>query len=121
MSWRGKEPGAASDLAKGCSPGARSALASLKIVLAGREARVRCEPSFPFLKYLLKKVSQQKWALMPSYRLAHWGQVPGTEESSLGQASLLAKCSSSKGHPHHPPLHLSILCAFQTLVCGNLS
>ena len=56
----------ASDLAEGCSPGARSALASLKIVLAGREARVRCEPSFPFLKILLRKVSQQKWALMPS-------------------------------------------------------
>ena len=58
MSWRGKEPGAASDLAKGCSPGARSALASLKIVLAAREASTIINVSgflcalFSNLKYL---------------------------------------------------------------------
>lgn len=84
-------------------------LAPLRVVSAGREARVRYESSSPFLKYLLRKVSQQQWALMPSWKLAHWARRPGSEESSLGQPSLSAKCSPFKGqHPSKsPPEHPS--------------
>lgn len=49
-------------------------MAPLKIVSADGEARARCELLFPFLKYLLRKVSQQDWAPRPRWRLAHWAR-----------------------------------------------
>lgn len=109
MSQRGKSQWQLQPWQRKWSRSQPSPLAPLKIVSAGKEARGRCEPSFPFLKYLLGKVSQQEWTLMPNQRLAYWGLPPGSEESSPGKASLPAKCSPSNACPRHLLRLLSIL------------
>lgn len=95
-------------------------LAPLKTVSAGGEARARCEPSFPFLKYLLRKVSQQERVLMPSWRLAHWARNLAQRSPVWG--SLL--CQPNAGLPRGASLSTrpsEHLCAFQILVCSSLS
>ena len=60
-------------------------LAPLMMVSAGGEARAMCELPFPFLKYLLRKVSQQGWAPMPRWRLAHWARCLAQSSAVWGR------------------------------------
>lgn len=121
MGWLETEPVAAPALAEESGPGARSVIGTFKDCLCRWKNQTKVGAFILFPGISAQKSQPAGAGDDAKLEVGLLGPVLGSEESGLGQPSLLAKCNPAEGRPHCPLLSQRCPCASQSPACRSLS